>query len=89
MADITVTHTRNPLIGWDICASAKGDKDETISRARIIVNSFPEYDQSFDTPLNQWQHQLTQQGNFPGDNKVLVEITNNNGDIFRRQDSWT
>lgn len=86
--DTTLTHTRNPLAGWDISAVTKADKDETIAAAKISINGFPEYDETFNQPLNQWQHQLTQQGVYPGDNKVLLEITDGKGEIIRTQDSW-
>lgn len=86
--DTTLTHTRNPLAGWDISAVTKADKGETIAAAKISVNGFPEYDETFDQPLNKWQHQLTQKGVYPGDNKVLVEITDGKGQINRTQDSW-
>jgi hypothetical protein len=86
--DTTLTHTRDPLAGWDISTVTKAGKGETITAAKISVNGFPEYDETFDQPLNQWQHQLTQKGVYPGDNKVLLEITDGNGQIVRTQDSW-
>ncbi len=85
----TLTHTRNPLIGWDISVLAKAGDKETIAGARIIVNGFTQLDETFNEPLNQWQQQLSQQGNFPEENQVLVEITNDNGDVTSTQDSWS
>jgi hypothetical protein len=85
----TVTHARNPLAGWDISALAKAGDKETITSARIIVNGFTELDQTFDEPLDQWQQQLSQQGNYPGNNQVLVEITNGDGEVIRTQDAWS
>ncbi|HEY1799742.1 MAG TPA: hypothetical protein VGG46_02310 [Terriglobales bacterium] len=84
----TVTHARNPLAGWDISVSAKAGDKETITGARILVNGFSQYDEIFDAPLNQWTQQLLQQGDFPEENEVLVEITNGNDDVIRTQDSW-
>jgi hypothetical protein len=84
----TVTHARNPLAGWDISVSAKAGDKETINGARILVNGFAQYDETFDAPLDQWQQELLQQGDYPEENKVLVEITNGNGDVIRTQDSW-
>ena len=85
----TLTHTRNPLAGWDISVVAKAEGKETISNARIIVNGFPQFDKTFDMPLNQWQQQLSQQGNYPEENEVLVEITDSNGEVTNTQDSWS
>lgn len=59
---VTSSHTKNPLMGWDISASAKVDKGERISHAKIVVNDFPEYDQEFDPPISAWQENLIQQG---------------------------
>jgi hypothetical protein len=39
-----LSHQKNPLIGRDITASAKVDKDEKITRAQILVNDSSEYD---------------------------------------------
>jgi hypothetical protein len=84
----TLSHQRNPALGWDITASATAERDEKIVRAQIIVDDFPEYDESFDTPLNAWQKQLTQQGQFPGDNKVQMIITDDKGQDTASEDEW-
>lgn len=85
---VTSSHTKNPAVGWDITASATADKGEKIARAQIIVDDFPESDQSFDPPISSWQKQLTQQGQFPGDNTVKVIVTNDKGDDTESDDSW-
>jgi hypothetical protein len=84
----TLSHQRNPALGWDITALATAERDEKIVRAQIIVDDFPEYDESFDTPLNTWQKQLTQQGQFPGDNKVQLIITDDKGQDTAAEDEW-
>jgi len=87
--DVTSSHTKNPVVGWDISASAKAGKDEKIARAQIIVDDFPEYDKSFDPPLSSWQQQLHQQGQYPGDNTVRVVITDDKGEDTESLDSWS
>jgi hypothetical protein len=87
--DIKSTHARNPLMGWDISSSATAGKGEAIARAQIIVNGSPEYDESFDPAINDWQEQLQQQGVYPGDNKVMVVITDDKGNDKRLLDSWS
>jgi hypothetical protein len=85
---LTLTHQRNPALGWDITATATADKGEKITRAQIIVDDFPEFDETFDTPLSNWQKQLTQQGQYPGDNKVRLIVTNDQNEDTDAEDSW-
>jgi hypothetical protein len=86
---LTYANNRNSrAAGWDLSVSAKAGDKETINGARILVNGFAQYDEIFDEPLDQWQQQLLQQGDYPEENTVLVEITNGNGDVIRTQDSW-
>jgi hypothetical protein len=85
---LTLSHSKNPAVGWDITASATAEKDEKIAQAKIIVDDFPEYDESFDPPLSNWQKQLTQQGQFPGDNKVQLIITDDRGQDTAAEDEW-
>jgi hypothetical protein len=87
--DVNSTHTKNPALGWDISAAAKSEKGEKIARAQILVNNSTEYDKSFDPPINSWQAELHQQGEFPGDNSVDVIITNDKGEDSDSDDSWS
>jgi hypothetical protein len=87
--DLTLSHSKNPAIGWDITASAKVGKDEKIQRAQILVNDSTEFDQTFDTPLSNWQKQLHQQGQYPGDNTVKLIITDEKGSDTDAEDSWS
>ena len=87
--DVTSSHTRNPALGWDISASAKAEKGEKIVRVQIVVNDFPEYDETFDPPVSHWQEQLSQMGEYPGDNKVSVVVTDEKGDDTDSLDSWS
>lgn len=83
------THTKNPLADWDVAASAKADKGEKIVRAQVLVNGSSEYDKEFDPALSTWQTQLTQVGQFPGDNMVQVIITDEKGADTGSDDEWT
>jgi hypothetical protein len=86
--DVISSHSKNPALGWDISASAKAGKEEKIMRAQIIVDDFPEYDKSFDPPISNWQQQLHQQGQYPGDNTVRVIVTNDHSEDTESVDSW-
>jgi hypothetical protein len=84
----TLKHTKNPLIGWDISATATAEKDEKMARAQIFVNDFSEYDETFDEPLSSWQQQLRQQGDYPEDNKVKLIVTDVDGKDTVAEDAW-
>jgi hypothetical protein len=87
--DGTLSHTKNPLMGWDICATAKADKGEKITRVQIMVDDFPELDKSFPAPLNSWTDTLIQQGEYPGDNTVRLIVTNDKAEDSEYEDSWS
>jgi hypothetical protein len=87
--DTTLTHKRNPAIGWNILASAKAGKDEKIARAQIFVNGFSKYDKSFNPPLSVWNQELSQQGQYPGDNTSHLEVTSDKGDVTPDDDAWS
>jgi len=56
---------------------------------QVLVNGSREYDQTFDPPISNWQRQLTQQGQYPGDNTVRVIATSDKGDDTESDDSWS
>ncbi len=86
---VTSAHTRNPAVGWDISAAAKADQGEKIARTQILVNGFKEYDRAFDPPISGWQQQLTQRGQYPGNNTVEVIATSDKGEDTESEDSWS
>ncbi len=87
--EVTSSHSKNPATGWDITASAKCAAGEAISRAQVLVNDISKYDRSFNPPISIWQEQFTEQGNYPGDNEVLVVVTNDKGEQAESVDSWS
>jgi hypothetical protein len=86
---VSSAHVKNPLIGWDITASAKADAGEKIARVQILINGSSEYDKTFDAPISIWQEQLSQQGEYPGDNTVEVIATSDKGEDTESEDSWS
>jgi hypothetical protein len=87
--EVTSSHSKNAALGWDITASAKAGAGERITRAQVYLNGFPKYDQSFNPPLSNWQEQLPQEGEYPGENEVRVLITNDRGEETESRDSWS
>ncbi len=87
--EVSSSHIKNPALGWDVTACAKAEKGEKIVRAQILVNDFPKYDESFDPPVSNWQKQLRQLGEYPGDNKVLVVVTDDKDEDTDSIDSWS
>jgi hypothetical protein len=84
---IDITHARNPVIGWDITVKATAKDQQKFSFATVTVNGFPVFDDPLDN-LSAWNMSFTQQGEFPGDNTVKVDITNDAGDVESAEDSW-
>lgn len=87
--DISSRHEKDPAVGWDISASAKAGTGEKIVPAQIFVNGSSRSDQSFDPPIANWERQLPQQGQYPGDNAVRVIITDDKGQDSESDDFWS
>ncbi len=86
---INLTHQRNPLIAWDINVSVTADKGEKITHVLVQVAGIRVWDESVIPPAGSWQRKLTQKGNYPGDNKVVVTATNDQGDDASAVDEWS
>jgi hypothetical protein len=86
---VTAQHAKNPGVGWDISAAAKADAGEKIARAQIMINGQVAYDSSFAEPIGSWQVQLTQKGQYPGENTVRVTASNDKGEDTESDDSWS
>ena len=86
---VTAQHAKNPALGWDISAAVKADAGEKIARAQIIINGQVAYDNSFVPPIGSWQVQLTQKGQYPGENTVRVIASNDKGEDTESNDSWS
>ncbi len=87
--DIQITHAKNPLAGWDIDVTVAAEGKELIARVRIEVNGFPECDEVATPNARKWHKQLTQQGEYPGDNKVVVTVTDDQGQDTSAVDEWS
>jgi hypothetical protein len=86
---IAIAHARNVLMGWDIDVNVNAENGEKIAFIEVRVNGFPEVSETQDDPVESWEKQLTQQGVFPGDNKVEVLARDQNGGDTRSKQAWT
>lgn len=84
----TTTHTRNPLAGWDIDVTVVAENKEKIAHVRIDVNDFTESDEDVSPTATKWHKVLTQQGQFPGENKVVVTATDESGQDSSDVEEW-
>lgn len=75
---VDTTYSRNPLLGWDINVKINAEHGEQIILVQIDVNDFNVVQEEVPSAQS-WQRQLTQEGAFPGDNKVTVTVTDNHG----------
>ena len=86
---VSSQHAKNPAVGWDISAAAKSDAGEKIARAQIFINGLVAYDNSFVPPIGNWQVQLTQKGQYPGENTLRVIASNEKGEDTESDDFWS
>jgi len=87
--DININHARDPLAGWDIDVAIKAEKTEVIARVRIEINGSNEADETVQPPARKWHKQLTQRGQYPGDNSVSVTATDGDGEDTTADDEWS
>ena len=86
---IDLAHDKDPLIGWNIQMKATAGKGERIAAVRIAVNGFDVLDKKVDPYADQWQTELLQKGQYPGDNEVRATITDEKGKETSAVDSWS
>jgi hypothetical protein len=86
---IDLAHVKDPLIGWTIQTKVAADKGERIAGVRIAVNGFDVLDKKVDPPVDQWQTELSQKGQFPGDNEVRATVNDEKGKETSAIDSWS
>jgi hypothetical protein len=86
---IRISHARNPVLAWDIDVSAEAESGEKISQVEVVVNDTPEVQDLPGDALNSWDQQLTQKGVFPGNNKVEVTVTDQDGNETSAEQKWS
>jgi hypothetical protein len=87
--DVNVSHQKNPAMGWDVSIVAKACAPEGISRVEVLVNGSSRSSENFNPPASHWQKVLTQQGQYPGDNKVEACVTDSKGNQTTAYDEWS
>ena len=85
---IDIKHSKNALAGWDLDVTVTAEKQETVSSVAIEVNDFTESDETTPPDTRKWHKVLTQQGDFPGDNKVVVTALDQNSKATAAEDEW-
>ena len=85
---ISISHTKNVAIGWNIDVSVEAGDGETISSVEARVNGFPEIQETPDDGTDSFDQPITGKGVFPGDN-VEVVARNQNGDESRAEQQWS
>lgn len=87
--DITIGHTRNPAVGWNIDVTVKGESaTEKVSQVIVKINGSAEPTEQLNPPMRSWHKLYTQKGQYPGDNKVEVTVSDQNGNRTDAADSW-
>jgi len=86
---IDIKYAKNPALGWDVSVTAAGEHQEKVAHIRAAINSSSLCDEDSDPPVNKWRRLFTQKGIFPGDNKVVVTITDDRGNDSSAMEQWS
>lgn len=86
---INISHTKNPLLGWDINVSVQAEANQKIGEVEVRVNDFPEAQDLPGDALDSWEQQLTQKGVYPGNNNVEVTASDQDGNQTRAEQKWS
>ena len=86
---ISIKHTKDPLMGWNIDVGVDAGKGEKISYVEVLVNNAPVAQENIDPQLDSWERSFKQKGVYPGDNRVDVRAQNQKGDDTRKQQKWS
>ena len=85
---IEITYARNSVVDWDVLVVATGDHQEQVAPIRATVNASTLCDENSDPFVNKWRRLFTQKGVYPGDNKVVVTITDDRGNETAAMEQW-
>ncbi len=86
---IEIKHTKNPLMDWDIDVTVNAENTEKIDSVEIKVNDFPEVKEAQGDSVTSWDKHLSQKGQYPGDNKVVVTVFDQNGNSTVAKQQWS
>jgi len=87
--NVEIAHSKNPAMGWDVDVTVTAEGKETIAGVRIDINGFTKCDEQVEPPARKWHRQMPQQGNYPGDNSVVVTATEAEGQESTSVDEWS
>jgi len=85
---IEISHSQDPLMGWNISVRVTADGGEKIAGVTIQVNMIRVVNDEFDSPLAVYSKQLSRAGQFPGENVVQVVARDQNNVETCGEDSW-
>lgn len=86
--NVKISHTHT-AVGWDVLIEVTTEKGEIITHVKTRINGFTEDDQNVNPPAKGWQTTLTQKGVYPGNNDVLVTVTDGGGEQTNWVSRWS
>jgi hypothetical protein len=86
---INVSHVKNAVLGWDISVKVEAEAGQQIGHVEVRINDFPEAQDLPGDALTSWEQQFTQKGLYPGNNKVEVTASDQNGNETRAEQKWS
>lgn len=83
-----VKHAKNPAAGWDVEVTVNAEDHESIASVKVVINGFTRYEGQMPGSTKQWHKILLQQGEYPGENKVVVTALDQEGNESTAVDEW-
>jgi hypothetical protein len=86
---INISHTKNVLLGWDIDVSVQAEGEQKIGQVEVRINGIREATDVSGDSLVSWEQQFVQKGIYPGNNKVEVTVSDQDGDETSAEQKWS
>ncbi len=86
---ISISHARNPLLGWDIDVGVQAETGQKIGEVQVRINDVTEAQDQPGDGLDSWEQMFRQKGIYPGSNKVEVSASDQNGNETRAEQKWS
>jgi len=84
-----ISHTKNTVLGWDVNVSVQAEGEQKIGQVEVRINELREAQDLPGDALVSWEQQFIQKGNYPGNNKVEVTVSDQDGDETRAEQKWS
>ena len=86
---ISITHTRDPLMNWDVSVSVDAEAGEKIANVNVDINHLSAAREPQAPPVDSWEKDFPRVGQYPGDNVMEVVVLDQTGNETRKKKQWS